>query len=124
MGDGVTQEDLDEAVNQILNGVTTVSSVLHERLVSAEATIDSLEKQLAALIVSFGEVSAIADALAGHVIRSADEADINEFQKDVQKLKATMMETLRGNVQRMGEENPDFAEAMAGLVGKLSTDTE
>lgn len=116
MGDGVTQQDLDAVVNQILAGVTAVSNALTDRLTVAEETIDSLEKQLAALTVSFGEVSAVVDALASHVIRSADEADINEFQKDIQKLKATVIEALRGNVQRMGEHDPEFAEAMAGLV--------
>lgn len=119
----VTQEDLTEAVNQILAGVTAVSSMLTDRLSVAEATIDSLERQLAAIAVGFGEVSSIANALVDQLGGDPDEVRLN-FAADLQRHRAEFMNTLRGTVDTMGDEDPDFAEAMAGLADKLSPDTE
>lgn len=123
MGDGVTQEDLNEAVHQILNGVTAVSSVLSDRLGIAETTIDSLEKQLAAITVSFGEVSSIAEALVDRLSREPEILQ-EQFKKDLKRHRAEFLKTLRGQVGEMGEHDPEFAKAMAGLAGEQHTDTE
>lgn len=101
-----------------------VQAQLIERVVSVEESIEKIEKQLATLILGYGEQAVFMEALVAQMAFATEEAR-KTFQNDVTSARKQMLEVMQGAAKGfMADEDPDLAAALADMVDSELSDTD
>lgn len=101
-----------------------VQAQLIERVVSVEESVEKIEKQLATLILGYGEQAVFMEALVAQMAFATEEAR-KTFQNDVTSARKQMLEVMQGAAKGfMADEDPDLAAALADMVESELSDTD
>lgn len=129
----MTQEpipDLDKDTAEFFINLTkelvagTISK-LDSKISDIESSIESLEKQLATLIVGYGEQAAFIEALTGQIAFASDEAR-KSFHDTLQKTRNQMLQVMKNESEHfLGDENPRLATTISDMAeSELSGDSQ
>lgn len=109
---------------QIESIILAVANKMDERLNEYELRIDQIEKQIASLVVGFGEQAVFMEALLSQVAFNSDEARkaFNDSLAESRKQMLTIMK--EGANDFLGSTDPELASAVESLASeKLSNST-
>lgn len=107
--------------DQVRNVLLALSSKMEERLSDYEARLESIDKQIATLVIGFGEQSVFMDALIANLSFATQEAQ-NAFHKSVADSRRQMLEIMKeGADGLLASSDPDLAAAIVNMADeKLS----
>jgi hypothetical protein len=111
--DNLTVEFITRLFQDTLKGI---HAQVEERISSLEDSIESIEKQVATLVLGYGEQAIFMEALVAQLAFATDEAR-QAFQKDVTQARKDMLEVMNGASKGfMAEQDPNLASAIADVV--------
>ena len=122
----MSEENFSDNINyreQIDQVLLAMASKMEERLQEVEGRIESLDKQIATLVVGFGEQSVFMDALIAQMAFTSSEAQ-KAFHDTIAESRKKMLQIMKeGSDAFLGEDNPDLANAVADLAEQKLSDT-
>lgn len=111
--DQMTIEFITRLFQDTLKGI---HAQVEDRIQKLEETVESLEKQIATLVLGYGEQAVFMEALVAQLAFASDEAR-KAFQQDVTQARKDMLEVMNGASKGfMAEQDPDLAAALADVV--------
>jgi hypothetical protein len=121
--DTATAEFFTKLFQDTLTGMT---SQVIDRVNRIEESVEALEKQIATLVIGYGEQAVFMEALVAQLAFSTDEAR-QKFQEDVSRARKSMLEVMNDASKGfMAESSEGLATAITDLVESelFSTDAE
>lgn len=123
----MTEEDnnqnLDNDVfqDQVRDVLLALASKMEERLSDYESRLESIDKQIATLVIGFGEQAVFMDALIANLSFATPEAQ-DAFHKSVADSRRQMLEIMKeGADGLLASSDPDLAAAIVNMADeKLS----
>jgi hypothetical protein len=98
------------------------SSVMNERFEDIEEKVESFEKQIATLVVGFGEQAVFLEALLSQ-LAFATEEEQRAFQQSVNESRKQMLKVMQdGSETLVASENEGLASAIDDVVNSKSFD--
>ena len=118
-------EENDVFKEQIEQVLLALASKLEERLAEYETKIEGIEKQIATLVIGFGEQAVFMDALIAQMAFTSPEAQ-KAFQDTLNNSRKQMLEIMKeGAHDLLGSTDPGLSSAVTSLAEeKLSDSTE
>lgn len=113
--------DLDKDTAEFFISLTKdlVSDTLQKidsKISEIDSSVESLEKQLATLIVGYGEQAAFIEALTGQIAFASDEAR-KAFHDTLQNTRNQMLQVMKNESEHfLGDENQRLATAVSDLA--------
>lgn len=116
--DSVTAEFITNLFKDVMTGIHAQTE---DRLKIIEKSIESLEKQIATLVLGYGEQAVFMEALVAQIAYSSDEARA-AFHNDVSQARKEMLEVMQSASKGiLADEDQNIATAIADLAeSKLS----
>jgi len=103
---------------QIESIMLAVASKMEERLNEFEIRLEQIEKQIATLVVGFGEQAVFMEALIGQVAFSTDDAR-KAFNSSISESRKQMLEIMReGADDFLGSTDPNLASAIEDVAAQ------
>jgi acetolactate synthase small subunit len=98
---------------------------VQDKLLTIEQNIEQIEKQIASLVLGYGEQAVFMEALVAQVTYSTDEAR-NKFHEDLNKARRQMLEVMQdASKEFLANDDQNIAATITEMVGeKLSDATE
>lgn len=94
-----------------------------DRIVKLEEAVEGFEKQIATLVLGYGEQAVFMEALVAQLAFSTDEAR-KKFQEDVSKARKDMLEVMHSASKGiLADEDPNLAANIAAMAEEKLTDT-
>ena len=119
--DSATAEFLTKFFQDIINAL---AAQVEDRLKKLEDSVESMEKQIATLILSYGEQAVFTEALVGQLAFATDEAR-KAFHDSLQQSRKQMFEVMQNASKGfLADENPGVASAVTNLVDEKLSDSE
>lgn len=119
--DSVTAEFITKLFQDTLNGF---GSQLVDRVLKLEEQVEGLEKQIATLVVGYGEQAVFMEALVAQLAFSTDEAR-EKFQSDVSRARKDMLEVMQNASKGiLADQDPLLASAVADVAESKLSDTD
>lgn len=116
----LTNDELREYFESIILSLTEHSS---KRSSLIESKIESMEKQIATLVVGFGEQAVFLEALLAQ-IAFATEDQQKQFQNNVNQARREMLKVMQDGAKTVvAREDERFASALSDVVESKSFDT-
>jgi len=118
----VAAEDINyrEQIDQVL---IAMASKMEERLQEMESKMESLDKQMATLVVGFGEQAVFMDALIAQMAFNAPEAQ-KAFHDTIAESRKRMLEIMKeGSDAFLATGSPGLANAVTQLADQKLSDT-
>ena len=104
----------------LLNGL---SAQLVDRIQKLEKSVESIEKQIATLVLGYGEQAVFMEALVGQ-LAFATEDQRKVFQKSITEGRKQMLGVMNDASKGfMAEQDPNLATAIADMVESELSDT-
>jgi hypothetical protein len=104
--------------------VTGLQATIFQRIEELEQTVESVEKQLATLIVAYGEQAAFIEALTGQLAFASDDAR-KMFHETLNKTRNEMLQVMKDESKNfLGDENPDLAATISDLADQQLSSTD
>lgn len=101
-----------------------ISAQLVDRVNKLEEQIEGFEKQIATLVLGYGEQAVFMEALVAQLAFATDEAR-KQFQQDVSRARKDMLEVMQSASKGfMAEQDPDLASAIADLAESKLADSD
>lgn len=101
---------------QIESIILAVATKMEERLNDYEIRLEQIEKQIATLVVGFGEQAVFMEALIGQVAFSTEEAK-KAFNSSLSDSRKQMLQIMReGADDFLGTTDPNLASAIEDLA--------
>lgn len=118
--DAITAEFFTKLFQDTLNGLT---AQVFEKIVKLEEQVEGFEKQIATLVLGYGEQAVFMEALVAQLAFATDEAR-KTFQEDVSRARKDMLEVMQSASKGfMAEQDPDLAAAIADMAESELSDT-
>lgn len=116
--DAVTAEFITNLFRDVMTGIYAQTE---DRLKNIEKSVESLEKQIATLVLGYGEQAVFMEALVAQIAYSSDEAR-TAFHNDVAQARKEMLEVMQSASKGiLADEDQNIATAIADLAeSKLS----
>lgn len=118
-----SNQHLDNEVfqDQVRDVLLALSSKMEERLSEYENRLESIDKQIATLVIGFGEQAVFMDALIANLSFATPEAQ-DAFHKSVADSRRQMLEIMKeGADGLLASSDPDLAAAIVNMADeKLS----
>lgn len=119
--DEATAEFFNNLFRDLMNGV---QAQVIERMSQLEKSVEEIEKQIATLVLAYGEQAVFMEALVSQMAFASDEAR-KKFQEDVTYARKQMLEVMNDASKGfLAEQSPNLASALADMVKPESTDTD
>lgn len=119
--DAHTAEFLTSFFQQLLNGL---SAQIEDRLKLLENAVEMLEKQIATLILSYGEQAVFTEALVAQIAFATDEAK-KSFHETLQESRKNMLEVMQNASKgTLADESPGVASALTDMASEKLSDPE
>ena len=119
--DSVTAEFITKLFQDTLNGF---GSQLVDRVLKLEEQVEGIEKQIATLVVGYGEQAVFMEALVAQLAFSTDEAR-EKFQSDVSRARKDMLEVMQNASKGiLADQDPLLASAVADVAESKLSDTD
>ena len=116
-----TAEFITNFFQQVITGL---AAQIEDRLKTLETSVESMEKQIATLILSYGEQAVFTEALVVQMAFSTDEAR-KAFHQSLQDSRKQMFEVMQNASKGfLADENPGVAAAVTDLVTEKLSDTD
>jgi hypothetical protein len=94
-----------------------------DRFEKIEKSVEDVEKQLATLILGYGEQAVFMEALVAQVAFAGDDAR-QKFHDDINEARRNMLEVMRDASQTiMADDNQNLAAALGDLAEQQLSDT-
>lgn len=104
--------------------MTGIAAQFADKVAQLEETVESLEKQIATLVLGYGEQAVFMEALVAQLAFASDEAR-KTFQEDVSRARREMLEVMNNASKGfVGEQDEKLASALADVVEQQLSDTE
>jgi hypothetical protein len=117
------QDNLDYRV-QIESIILAVANKMDERLNEYEARIDQIEKQIATIVVGFGEQAVFMEALVGQIAFASKEAQ-DAFQEQLTKGRKQMLEVMNdASAGFVADQDPGLGKAIGDLAKEKLSNTD
>ena len=115
------QIDNDVFQDQVRDVLLALASKMEVRLSDYESRLESLDKQIATLVIGFGEQAVFMDALIANLSFATSEAQ-DAFHKSVADSRRQMLEIMKeGADGLLASSDPDLAAAIVNMADeKLS----
>lgn len=122
--DSTIDENMLEAVGKLFEDfLTGLGSQLTAKVKELEEHIEALEKQIATLIVGYGEQAVFMEALVAQISFATVE-ERNAFNKNVSDGRKEMLKVMQdASNTNMATEYPETAAALTNLVEEQLSDT-
>ena len=118
--DKTTAEFLTKFFQDIINGL---AAQVEDRLKNLETSLEAIEKQVATLVLSYGEQAVFTEALVGQLAFATDEAR-KAFHETLQQSRKQMLEVMQNASKGiLADENPRVASAVNNLASEKLSDT-
>lgn len=119
--DSMTAEWMTKFFQDLIVGIT---SKIEDRLSTLESTVESIEKQVATLVLSYGEQAVFTEALVGQLAFATDEAR-KAFHDTLQNSRKQMLEVMQNASKgTLADENPRVAAAVNDLAAEKLSNTD
>lgn len=113
---------IDELKQYLESLVLTVTDTAVERFAELDSKIESMEKQIATLVVGFGEQAVFLEALLAQ-IAFATEEEQKTFQANVNQARKEMLKVMQdGSKTLVAREDERLASALNDVVESKSLD--
>jgi len=118
-------ENMLEAVGKLFEDfLTGLGSQLTAKVKELETEIEALEKQIATLIVGYGEQAVFMEALVAQISFASIE-EREAFNKNVSDGRKEMLKVMQDATDtNLATEHPETAAALADLVEEQLSDTD
>lgn len=111
--DSVTAEFITNLFKDVMTGIYAQTE---DRLKNIEKSVEALEKQIATLVLGYGEQAVFMEALVAQIAYSTDEAR-KAFHNDVSKARKEMLEVMQSASKGiLADEDQNIATAIADLA--------
>lgn len=118
--DADTAEFFSKLFQDTIQGL---SSQVIDRITKIEDQIEAFEKQIATLVLGYGEQAVFMEALVAQLAFSTDEAR-KQFQQDVSRARKDMLEVMNDASKGiLANEDPGLAAAIADLAESELSDS-
>jgi hypothetical protein len=124
-----SNEHLDQHTAEFLTNffqqvITGLAAQIEDRLKVLEESVESMEKQIATLILSYGEQAVFTEALVGQMAFATDEAR-KAFHQSLQDSRKQMFEVMQNASKGfLADENPGVASAVTDLAAEKLSNTD
>jgi hypothetical protein len=113
---------VDQLKTYVEDLFVSFSSVMNERFQDIEEKVESFEKQIATLVVGFGEQAVFLEALLSQ-LAFATEEEQRAFQQSVNESRKQMLKVMQdGSETLVASENEGLASAIDDVVNSKSSD--
>jgi hypothetical protein len=103
--------------------LTSMAEKIEERLREMDKSIESIEQQIATMVVGYGEQAVFMEALIAQLAFSSPEAQ-KAFTANVSENRKKMFEAMKeGAPGILGPENEDLASAITNLADQKLSDS-
>lgn len=114
-----TNDQLKEYVESLF---VTLSQMLDERFEEVDKKVEAFEKQIATLVIGFGEQAVFLEALLAQ-LSFASEEEQKTFQTNVGEARKQMLKVMKdGSENLVAGENERLASAINDVVDSKSSD--
>ena len=104
--------------------IASIVASTEDRLRSLENALESVEKQIATLVVSFGEQAVFTEALVAQLAFASDEAR-QSFHDTLSQSRKQMLEVMQdASKSIVADENPRVASALTNLATEKLSNTD
>lgn len=118
--DAKTAEFFTKLFQDTMNGVY---AQIVDRINTLEETVAGFEKQIATLVLGYGEQAVFMEALVAQLAFASDEAR-KQFQDDVSRARKDMLEVMNNASKGfVAEQDEGLASAIADMVEQQLSDT-
>lgn len=119
--DAATAELITKLFQDVAQGIYTQ---IVDKVATLETTVESLEKQLATLVVGYGEQAVFMEALVAQIAFASNEAK-SQFYEDVKNGRREMLEVMQNASKTiLADSDPDLASAVADVVSSKLSDPD
>lgn len=117
------QATVDFLVKFFQDLMTSFVVKTEDRLVAVENSVEALEKQVATLVLAYGEQAVFMEALVAQVAFATDEAR-SKFHEDINAARRSMLEVMRdASTGIMADDNQNIAKPLADMAEQKLSDT-
>lgn len=118
----ITDSDNQIFQDQVRDVLLALASKMEERLSEYEQRLEALDKQIATLVIGFGEQAVFMDALIGNLSFATSEAQ-DAFHKSVADARRQMLEIMKeGADGLLASSDPDLASAIINMADEKLSD--
>jgi acetyl/propionyl-CoA carboxylase alpha subunit len=124
-----TPHSIDEASLEFVTKffqdlIHSLVSTTEDRLQSLESSIENIEKQIASLVVGYGEQAVFVEALISQIAFSTEEAR-NKFKEDIQSGRKEMLEVMQNASKTfLADTDQNLASAVADVAESKLSDSD
>jgi hypothetical protein len=122
----MTQPSIDEATAEFITKLFQqvaqgIYAQLADKVATLEQSVESMEKQIATLVVGYGEQAVFMEALVAQIAFASNEAR-SQFYEDVKNGRKEMLEVMQNASKTiLADTDPNIAAAVADVAStKLS----
>lgn len=116
-----TAEFMTKFFQDVIGGL---ASQIEDRLSVLETSIEAIEKQIATLIISYGEQAVFTEALVGQMAFASDEAR-KAFHEALSESRKNMLEVMQNASKGiLADENPGVASALTDVATEKLFNTD
>lgn len=118
------QSEFDVWREQIIVVLTEMANKFEARLQDVEKAIENTEKQVATLVIGYGEQAVFMEALLGQLSFASSEAQ-DAFAKTLASARKEMLKIMKeGADGLLGDSEKDLASAIKNMADKKLSDTD
>jgi dsDNA-specific endonuclease/ATPase MutS2 len=111
---------IDLAIDNMLN---TLSNEVITKFKELESKLESVEKQVATLVLAYGEQAVFMEALIGQIAFSTEEAQ-KSFHDTLKEARKSMLEVMKdGSEAFMAGSEENLGEAISNLASEKLSDS-
>lgn len=119
--DAATAEFITKLFQDVAQGIYTQ---IVDKVATLEQTVESLEKQLATLVVGYGEQAVFMEALVAQIAFASDQAR-SQFYEDVKSARREMLEVMQNASKTiLADSDPNLASTVADVVSSKLSDSD
>jgi len=122
----MTQPSIDEATAEFITKLFQqvaegIYAQLADKVATLEQSVESMEKQIATLVVGYGEQAVFMEALVAQIAFASNEAR-SQFYEDIKNGRKEMLEVMQNASKTiLADTDPNIAAAVADVAStKLS----
>jgi len=118
--DAATAEFITKLFQDVAQGIYTQ---LVEKVTTLEQSVESMEKQIATLVIGYGEQAVFMEALVAQIAFFSNEAR-SQFYEDVKNGRKEMLEVMQNASKTiLADTDPNLATAVADVANAKLSDS-
>lgn len=115
--------DIDTLKQYVESLILTITETTNQRFVELDAKIESMEKQIATLVIGFGEQAVFLEALLAQLAFSSDEQQ-KAFHQNLADSRKQMLKVIKDGSQNIvARQDERLAATITDMVDAKSSDS-